>query len=202
MEQCLQLDTLSAAWRAIELVLYLPWITYAILWILSLFHYDWILWSGSLMINYLLFVMLMHVAPAVNWISPMAKTCSSEFGGLIYNGLYYQWPCVSIITCLSYTIVFLVHHFHQRRRWWKNSLLDISRPWSWWRWLLVGITWGLPPILYVAFLFGSGIQSFIALSSNVFMAIIVSVLVLSVIPDTKSSDSIIVFWKGQFLHES
>lgn len=198
MELCLQLESLSPGWRALELVLYLPWITYAILWVLALFHYDWLLWIASLIINYLLFVMLAYVAPSIHWISPMARPCAGHLSSFIYNGLYYQWPCVSIITSFSYTIVFLFHHAERRRQWWRHSLLDVSKPWSWWRWTLLSATLGLPPLAYIVFLIGTGIQSAVALICNILMAISVSALVLAVIPDTKSLDNIATFWKAQF----
>jgi hypothetical protein len=184
MEQCLDLARLGEPERTFELVLYYPWMCFLALWLLSFIHYDRAIFLASTVTNYIFYGLLNVAASGVGWRSPMAKPCES----FLYSIFTYQWPCPSFVVWLASGILLITYHYRRRRAWW--SYFDDNR-WTW-RWAsLLLITIFLPPLIYVAFLVITGIQSLVAVLLNIGTAVALVLVLLLAIPNYKVADALI-----------
>lgn len=195
MEQCLDLSTTDQGWRNLELILYAPWIIFAVTWVLSFVFYDAVLFFSSIFLNYFIYAHTTYLARGFAWLSPASKTCANSF----YDIYRYQWPNPTLVTVTSYTLVMFLYHWRQRQLWWVAAGRATGNGWNWLRRILLILTITLPPILIVLTLLALDIQTPLALTLNLMLAFTAAVLSLHLFGKLRRSETMLASLKQQFV---
>lgn len=194
MSACLGSSDVVLLASKVELVLYAPYFAFAVTWVLGFIHYDWALFLSNLLINYVSYVAMQAIAPALNWRTTVidSTSCTSE----IYQNYIYYWPCSSCSLWIAFGIVLFVHHLSRRRLWWPT----LVRERRWWlvRRTIFVLTLAVPPIFHAAFLLATGMQSGISLALNWFSAFVLTIAVRTIIPSEKVAYSVWAHWRDAF----
>jgi hypothetical protein len=186
MEQCLHLTALSEPLRTLELVLYIPSMTFFATWLLSFVHYDRAIFVTTSLTNYVFYGFLFFASSSIGWRSPLATDCDS----FLYDIFEFQWPSASLITWLANGVLLVWYHAQRGEDWWLFKS-DPQRKWTWTYSLLLVLTIAVPPLAFIAFLLLASIQSIGAMVLNVLSALLLVALLRSIVPTYRVADELL-----------